>query len=227
MAVRIGVTATDAEKAQTYVDALSQLGANPVVLSNVASQAEDDLEQLDAVLITGGADIAPHYFGEEQHPKTVANVPERDAYELELIKAAWERDVPLLAICRGVQVMNVALGGTLIQHVPDKVNGEVDHHSGHDTSDRHVVELDGDSKLGRIVSTKRFATNSTHHQALGNVADSLRVSARTDDGIVEAVEAAEPRRFWIGVQWHPERTFPKGDAPSEEILRAFVEAAGQ
>lgn len=225
MAVRIGVTATDGEKAQSYVDALRQLGANPVVLLNVALQARADLETLDGVVITGGADIAPHYFGEEPHPKTIANVPERDAYELELIKAAWERDVPLLAICRGIQVMNVALGGTLIQHVPDKVNGEVDHHSGHDASDRHVVELDADSKLGGIVSAKRFATNSTHHQSLATVAEGLRITARTDDGIIEAVEAVEPRRFWIGVQWHPERMFPKGDAPSVEILRAFVEAA--
>jgi len=225
MSPRIGVTATNAAKAQSYMDALQMLGATPVWLQNDAVQAEADLKRLDGILVSGGPDIEPHHFGEELHPKTEATVPHRDAYELGLIKAAWQRDVPMLAICRGVQVMNVALGGSLIQHVPDVVNGDVDHHSGHDISERHIVEIEADSNLGAIIAQQRFPTNSTHHQALAEVAEPLRITARTSDGIIEAVESIPPRRFWIGVQWHPERTFPKGDAPSEAILRAFVKAA--
>jgi len=225
MAPRIGVTATSPAKAQQCIDALHSVGAEAFFLENDESQALRDIERLDALLISGGADIEPHHFGEELHPKTEANVPERDAYELCLIRAAWERDLPLLAICRGVQVMNVALGGTLIQHLPDLVNGEVDHHSGHDISERHIITIDGASKLGEIVGQLRFATNSTHHQALAKIGEPLRITARADDGIIEAVEAVQPRRFWIGVQWHPERTIAKGDAPSEALLRAFVQAA--
>jgi putative glutamine amidotransferase len=227
MSSRIGVTATNAVKAQPYIDALEMVGATPVWLQNDAANAGADLSRLDGILVSGGPDIAPHHFGEELHPKTEATVPERDAYELDLIKAAWNNDVPMLAICRGLQVMNVALGGTLIQHVPDVADGEVDHHSGHDISERHIVEIEPDSKLGAIVARQIFPTNSTHHQALAKVAEPLRVTARTSDGIVEAVESLAARRFWIGVQWHPERTLPKGDAPSVAILSAFVKAAAR
>ncbi|MBV9270911.1 MAG: gamma-glutamyl-gamma-aminobutyrate hydrolase family protein [Candidatus Eremiobacteraeota bacterium] len=227
MGPRIGVTSTNSKKAQECVEALKLAGAEPLVLENDESRAERDLEDLDAVLVSGGADIAPYYFGEELHPKTEATVPERDAYEMSLIKSAWRRDVPLLAICRGLQAMNVALGGSLIQHLPDVVDGAVDHQSGDTISERHVVSLNGESKLSEIVASQRFATNSTHHQALAKVADALRIVARTDDGIIEAVEAVPPRRFWIGVQWHPEQTFPKGDAPSAALFHAFIRAASR
>jgi putative glutamine amidotransferase len=224
MPLQIGVTATSAAEAQPYVDVLKRLGVEPHLLENDETRAASDVQRLDALLLTGGVDLAPEHFGEAPHAKTEASLPSRDGYELAITRFAWERDLPLLAICRGLQVMNVALGGTLIQHLPDVVDGEVHHNSGDEISDRHVVEVSTASQLARIARQRRFSTNSTHHQAIAKVADELAAVAHTADGIIEAAESKPQRRFWIGVQWHPELTFAQGDPVSEALFRAFIRA---
>jgi putative glutamine amidotransferase len=224
MSVRIGVTAPDDSTGQAYIDALQALGAIAVVLGSDGLHPDRDLENIDGLMLTGGFDVAPEHFAEEPHPQTAPAAPARDLYELALARAAWTCDMPVLAICRGMQLVNVALGGTLIQHVPDIAEGTVDHQSGNDLCERHVVRIDSDSHLGAIIGADRVLTNSTHHQAVGTLAPGLRVSAHTGDGIVEAIEAAVPRAFWIGVQWHPEETFAKGDLPSVRIFEAFMRA---
>jgi putative glutamine amidotransferase len=222
----IGVTANPGATADEYVAALRAAGADPVVLVNDASQVEADLMRLDGVVVSGGPDVDPAEYGQVTHPQTEIAPPARDAYERALVVAARERDVPLLAICRGMQIANVAFGGTLIQHVPD-VAGEaivhqIDGVRGLIAS--HVVEIEADAQIARVLGTTRLATSARHHQAVDAVAPDLRAVASTPDGIIEALEARWPARYWLAVQWHPESTFDDG-GPSAALFRSLVDAA--
>jgi putative glutamine amidotransferase len=150
-----------------------------------------------------------------------------------VLRAARERGLPVLCICRGLQIANVAFGGTLIADIPQHLGdrgtiahdvGEAEQHDGWRIVPEHVVHVESDSALARIAGTAQFATNAAHHQAVDRIAGDLRAVARTDDGIVEALEARFAAPFWLAVQWHPESTHAH-DAPSRAIFAAFAAAA--
>jgi putative glutamine amidotransferase len=204
----------------TYVHAIARAGGRPLLLAPTPADLEDPsglLDLLDGVLITGGADLHPDAYGAPAHPKTEATSTERDAFELLLVRAAAERDLPCLGICRGMQVVNVAYGGALEQHLPDRLPDDI--HSGHgdDFSD-HRVEVEPDSLAARAAGGIDVAVKSYHHQGIARVGEGLRVTARAErDGTAEAVEDAG-RRFMLGVLWHPE------EDEADRLIGAFVRA---
>jgi putative glutamine amidotransferase len=191
---------------EAYTSALSAVGLVPLVLPPIdPSVAVTALGDVAGWVLTGGEDIDPRHFGESAHPATGAPHAGRDACELALAKAAFDRRIPTLAICRGIQLMNVALGGTLVQDIPSQHASDVDHNVSTRRDERaHAVEIEPDSELARVVGATRITANSSHHQSVGRVANELRVTARSDDGIIEAVEPREPGWWMLGVQWHPE-----------------------
>ena len=180
------------------------------------------LERLDGVLLSGGGDIDPALFGEKAHPATCEIEPDRDRVELTLARWVVERDMPFLAICRGIQVLNVALGGSLVQDIPSQVPAAVRHSFDRRVTPRnylaHPVKIDPDSRLARIMQLEEAEANSWHHQSIKQAADGLQVTAVAPDGVIEAVEVPG-RRFAIGVQWHPEWLFEE----RKEQRRLFEE----
>jgi putative glutamine amidotransferase len=216
-AVRVGVVDQGREeKLRPYVDALVAAGAEAVVLSwRTPRDPVADAGAFDAIVLCGGDDVDARRWGEENHPAVELVPRERDEYEIAIVRAAVGRGVPLLGVCRGSQIMNVALGGTLEQHVPD-VPGRGPHGGGA----RHEIEVTPGTLLARFAA--RANVNSFHHQAVGRLAEGLRIAARSKDGGVEAVEG--PGDFCLGVQWHPER---EGNDPplGRDLFRALVDAA--
>lgn len=192
-----------------YIRAVEKSGGIPLpipLLSDI-NKIEYYLELIDGLLLTGGKDIAPSCYREEPIEETSTCKLQRDRWELELFKKAYEQDLPVLGICRGLQVMNVALGGTLYQDIIKQYGQTQTHLSDEeDQYARHCVELEKGSKLFDILCTiDQLEVNSYHHQAIKDLAPQFKVSAQTE-GIIEAIEAPE-KRFIIGVQWHPERIF--------------------
>lgn len=169
------------------------------------------LDGLAGLLLAGGPDIDPERYGEPCAPETQDPDPARDALELALAGEALRRDLPVLAICRGLQMWNVALGGTLTQHV--------DGHRQDGLADAHAVQLEPGSRLAAIMGRREYTVNSRHHQAAGRIADGLVVSARAEDGVVEALERPGAR-FMLAVQWHPEDRAVRDGA----LFRAFAQA---
>lgn len=225
---RILVTAASEDKAREYCDALREAGA----LTTVAFAGDDvSLEEFDGLLVTGGGDVDPVLYGGD-----VASAEDvdssRDAFESSLLRDARNRALPTLCICRGLQIANVAFGGTLVPDLPAKFGADAQvRHQLHDLMGRtkrdvlpdHVVDVAVGSALERIVGTLSFATGGRHHQAVELCADDLRVVASTRDGVVEALEANFPSPFWLAVQWHPESTRDADDGQSRRIFRAFVD----
>jgi putative glutamine amidotransferase len=184
----------------TYADAVAEAGGEPVLLPTGAVTA-DVVARLDGLILAGGADIDPARYGSVPGPRTTVVRPDRDAAELAVLQAALDRDLPLLAVCRGMQLLNVALGGDLLQHLPD-VPGTASHHAGDGLFARRQVRTAEGSALDRLLGPAP-TVDCHHHQALDRVAPGLTASAWAEDGLVEGVEAAG-RRFCLGVQWHPE-----------------------
>lgn len=183
-----------------YVRKIVQAGGVPLLVPPGAS-AEETLDAVDGLVFSGGSDLDPELYGEEAHAQTVGVVRERDDFELELMRAALARDLPLLAICRGSQVLNVALGGGLEQHVPDRVAADTHKQTPGVFAEHDVAVLDG-TKLASIVGN-HSDVKSHHHQGYGTLGAGLREAARAADGTVEALEDPS-RRFTLGVLWHPE-----------------------
>lgn len=211
-----------------YLRAVEQAGGIPVLLPpQLSASARDTLwRRLDGLVLTGGGDIEPGRFGEAAHPKTTLVSGDRDALELELVDRALRDDVPLFGICRGLQVLNVALGGSLHQHIPDAVGDRVQHSQ---TDKRHVAThpvklLAEGTRLGRILGTSELAVNSFHHQALKRLGRGLREVAWAPDQVIEAVEHEDERRFVVAVQWHPE-DLVEHDATARALFTAVVDAA--
>jgi putative glutamine amidotransferase len=184
-----------------YVRAVERAGGRALLVPPSREGIEETLQALDGIVFSGGSDLDPEFYGQEPHPATLGVVPERDRAELDLLEAALERDMPVLAICRGSQVLNVALGGDLVQHLPDVVGDERHKHTPGTFAD-HDVSVESGSKLASLLG-QRVPVKSHHHQGFGHIGEGLRVSARAEDGTVEAVEDPE-RRFAVGVLWHPE-----------------------
>ena len=213
----------------TYVDAVLRAGGLPVLIPLAVTGA--DLEELygrvQGVLAPGGGDVEPVRFGERAHPRTHTIVPDRDALELDLLRRAAADGKPLFGICRGVQVLNVALGGTLWQDLPSQVPNALAHYAPADAPRDHPlhrVKIEEESHLARLTGQPILAVNSRHHQALKDVAPGLVATAFAPDGVIEAVELPG-HPFALGVQWHPEN-FP--DRPEMRALfEGFVRAARQ
>jgi gamma-glutamyl-gamma-aminobutyrate hydrolase PuuD len=183
-----------------YVSAVAAAGGAPVLVPPGASLPET-LDLVDGLVFSGGSDLDPSLYAAEAHPETNGVVRERDDFELELMRAALERDVPVLAICRGSQVLNVALGGDLEQHVPDRVGTEL-HREVPGVFSEHDVAVVGGTRLASILGD-RHDVKSHHHQGFGALGAGLREAARAPDGTLEALEDPS-RRFTLGVLWHPE-----------------------
>jgi putative glutamine amidotransferase len=183
-----------------YVSSIVRAGGVPLLVPPGAA-AQETLDAVDGLIFSGGSDLDPELYGEEAHAETVGVVRARDDFELELMRAALARDLPVLAICRGSQVLNVALGGGIEQHVPDRVAADTHKETPGVFAEHDVDVLDG-TKLASIVGD-RTDVKSHHHQGFGDLGTGLRASARADDGTVEALEDPN-RRFTLGVLWHPE-----------------------
>lgn len=219
----IGITPCSA--LDDYVESVRRAGADPLVLSNYDDPSAV-LDRVDGVLLTGGLDVDPALYGEEPHP-TTSVAPQRDSFEIPLSREAVRRDVPLLAICRGVQVLNVAEGGTLVQDIPSAIESGLKHSIDMPKDHpAHSVTVAGDTKLAAALRGASSAdvcpVNSRHHQAVGKVAPDFVVSAVSPDGIVEAIERPGST-FCLGVQWHPENFWKTGAFAG--LFEAFVAAA--
>jgi putative glutamine amidotransferase len=239
---RIGITGaqrTPRERArlQACVEAVEAAGGEPVLLLPGASDNTDrTLDGVDGLLLTGGEDVDPQHFGEQAREGWDVEVdPARDALELSLVRAAIQRDLPVLGICRGIQVLNVAMGGTLIQDIDRELTGrqswshqqQKSHPAAPSDAAIHEVEIAPGSRLREIVGADRLGVNTFHHQAIAIPAPGLAVTARAVErespGVIEAVESAR-HRFVLGVQWHPERMWRR-DAASARLFAAVVDAA--
>ena len=184
-----------------YVDAVERAGGRAFVIPPTEDGVDETLAVLDGVVFSGGADVDPSRYGAEPHPETDTPQRRRDAGEMALLEAALERDMPVLAICRGFQLLNVARGGDLVQHLPEEV-GHDDHKQVPGEFAVHPVEVKEGTRLASIVGERSDVT-SHHHQGLGKVGDGLVETAWAADGTLEGVEDPS-RRFAVGVQWHPE-----------------------
>jgi putative glutamine amidotransferase len=184
-----------------YVQALERAGGRPVLIPPSEHGIEETLDAVDGLLFSGGSDLDPDLYDQEPHDETFGVVPERDRAELALLEAALARDLPVLAVCRGSQVLNVARGGDLVQHLPDLVGDEKHKHTPGTFAD-HDVTLQPGTRLASLLGD-HAPVKSHHHQGFGRVGDGLRVAAHAEDGTIEAVEDPS-RRFALGVLWHPE-----------------------
>jgi len=185
-----------------YVRAVERAGARALLVPPSTDGIEETLDALDGLVFSGGADVDPETYGADAHDETDGTRPERDAGELALLKAALARDMPVLAVCRGFQILNVARGGDLEQHVPDRVGSEA-HREVKGVFSEHGVRVEGDSRLGSLLGDEVSGVKSHHHQGVGVVGEGLREVAWADDGTVEGLEDPD-RRFALGVLWHPE-----------------------
>ncbi|MFC7764842.1 gamma-glutamyl-gamma-aminobutyrate hydrolase family protein [Leucobacter soli] len=212
---------------KVYLDAVTDAGGIVIVLP---PQPADDIvarriaASLDGLILSGGADIDPRRYGETAHEKTATPREDRDAFEDALLRAAIDAELPFLGICRGAQLLNVALGGTLIQHLPDVV-GDERYQLGGGVFNPIEVEVDEGSRIAEVLGDERRATaHLYHHQAIGEVADGLTVTSRTADGVIESLEL-DPAHygnvpFGVAVQWHPEE-----HAQDRRLFAGLVEAA--
>lgn len=206
-----------------YVDAVRRAGGIPVLIPPGETQLEALLPHLDGLILSGGGDVDPALYGGDAH-QTVYNVnPERDSSETAIVAKVVESGLPTLGICRGLQLLNVALGGTLVEHLPDVVGEDVPHRTLPPGPVVHPVQIEPDSHLAQILQTEQAETASWHHQAPAQVAPPLKVVATAPDGTLEALEM--PNHPWlIAVQWHPELT-AANDAAQQRLFDTLVEVA--
>jgi putative glutamine amidotransferase len=233
---RIGVTGitrsvSGADRAgvnAAYVRAVVRAGGVPLILSPLAGTAHAAaiLDGLDGLLLTGGEDVDPAHYGQGRHAR-LGNVDSlRDAFELALFRDAQARGFPILAICRGIQLVNVALGGTLWQDIPSERPKALDHNpaTGRDAR-THPVDIVPASRLARALQCTRIEVNSFHHQSIRDLAPGLVVSAVAPDGEIEGAEGAAGEPWLLAVQWHPEEYHHHGEAPDHGLFDALTGAA--
>ena len=201
----------------SYTDAVTAGGGLPLILPETCPEdAERYVSLVDGLLVPGGGDVSPLLYGQEPCPKVSSFRRESDLFELAVIRAAIRRGIPIFGICRGIQVINVAMGGTLIQDIPSQVPGSICHRQ---TTRRwelaHSVQAEPGSLLEQVTGMRRLEVNTFHHQAIDQPAPGLIVTAHAPDGVIEAVESADRKIF--AVQWHPENLFSRG----EEFRKLF------
>jgi putative glutamine amidotransferase len=221
----IGVTRCS--KLEDYLASVEQAGARARVLE-VTESPRKVLNEVDGILLTGGGDVDPVFYGHDRHPLTDDAEPGRDEFEIDLARRAMSENVPLLAICRGAQVLNVAAGGTLVQDIPSAIESELTHSIAEPKDFQcHDIDVVTGSKLstvlgGRLTPACSCRVNSRHHQSVGRPGGGLVVNARAADGVIEGIEKPDAA-FCVGVQWHPENFWRSGEF--KPLFEAFVQAA--
>jgi putative glutamine amidotransferase len=227
MNVKPVIGVTRCSRLDDYVASVEQVGAVPRVL-DVSESPRALLNNLQGVLLTGGGDVDPVLYGEERHPTIEDAEPGRDEFEIDLARRAVAADLPLLAICRGAQVLNVALGGTLVQDIPTSIGTDLAHRV-QEPKDlvAHQISVLPQSALHRALgpavdASHRCGVNSRHHQAINRLGAGLTATASAPDGVVEGIEAGGVR-FCVGVQWHPENFWKTGEFSA--LFESFVSAA--
>ena len=210
-----------------YSEAVLQAGGLPIILPPQDGTIEQILELVDGLIFSGGADIDPARYGEtDVHPMTYDINDQRDRFEIDLLSAAVQRDMPVLCICRGIQVLNVALGGSLVQHIDDQVEQPLPHRQHHvgimGTETSHDVTFETGSLSAEVFGSTAVPVNSLHHQSLAIAAEGLHVEGVSTDGVIESVSVPNCR-FVLGLQWHPEllfKTLPAQLKPFEALVEA-------
>jgi putative glutamine amidotransferase len=221
MSLPAGLTFSDPRKAEPYAEALRQAGVEPLLIS---PREPRRLAGLQGLVLSGGTDLNPARYGREPYPGNEPPDDERDELEAGLLAEALAADIPVLAICRGMQLFNVAHGGTLIQHLDNTAVHRV--RDNDPALPAHEILVEPDSRLARILGTGPHAVNSRHHQAVERIGAGLRVSARSaPDGVIEALERND-RRFALAVQWHPEDQVRR-DASQRKLFEAFADSLGR
>lgn len=208
-----------------YTAALARVGLVPLVVPPLpAAVAPAILDGVAGLLVTGGEDVHPARYGEDIHP-SVEPHEQRDEMEIALVAEAQKRKLPTLAICRGIQVVNVALGGSLVQDIPSHHPDALDHDPDDARDSRvHEVRVEPSSRLARALGTDHLMTNSFHHQALARVSSALCITARAPDGIIEGAESADPSWWMLAVQWHPEELIDTTEPWDRNLFSAFASA---
>lgn len=199
-----------------YSKAVANNGGIPVLVPYQQELINEYVSFCDGFIFPGGEyDINPSYYGEKPDPKTSVSCDARTKFEIDLLKKVLEKDKPLLGICAGEQLLNIALGGTLYQDIPSCIKTNINHKPGGDSSqDRHFIDVDKNTMLHKIVGKDRYKINSHHHQSVNKLGEGLIVSAKADDGVIEAIERPKSH-FCIGVEWHPE--YEKNEEDSKLI----------
>ena len=224
----IGITRN--RRPADYEEAIRTAGGEPRILDWERTSAREAIETVDGLMLTGGGDVHPERYGRTMSPQIDLAEPGRDEFEIALSREALQRDLPILAICRGLQVLNVAAGGTLLQHVPDAVGGGIAHSIDEPKNAiAHAINVKTGSTLARVLgprvtAVETCAVNSRHHQAVDALAPGFTVSATAPDGVVEAIERGD-RRFCVGVEWHPENFWATGEFAG--LFEAFVRACSR
>jgi putative glutamine amidotransferase len=212
-----------------YIRALLAAGALPLILSPLigASLAGFGLDGCDGLLLTGGEDIDPSWYGADASSHLTPPSRDRDLFELALFAVARQRNIPILGVCRGLQLVNVALGGTLYQDIPTERPGSVEHQpEGARDARSHVVRLQPGSRAAGALGSTTVTVNSSHHQAIKELAPGLIATGWTSDDLIEAVESVPGAPWLLAVQWHPEEMYADRQAPEHGLFRALVSAAG-
>ncbi|MDN7244953.1 gamma-glutamyl-gamma-aminobutyrate hydrolase family protein [Planococcus shenhongbingii] len=229
----IGVTSSKELGKEKYqiqladTEAILHAGGLPIMLPHLTEEADIDqiAEHIDGLFAAGGYDVDPTLFGEEPHPNLGTIIPSRDAFELALIQKVLELGKPILGVCRGAQILNVAVGGDMYQDIPAQKEGDVLQHQQKAPVEHgsHFVHVEEGSLLHRLTGTEKLRVNSRHHQANRHVPDSFLISGTASDGVIEAIES-KAHHFVLGLQWHPENMAIASDEPSQKIFKGFVEA---
>ena len=225
----IGVTTYAANEAlevtlpENYISSVRRAGGIPVLIAPGESEIDGLLERLDGVVLAGGGDICPSCYSGEEHETVYMVDEQRDRMELQLAERLIRQDMPTLAICRGIQIVNVQLGGTLHTHLPDVVGESVLHRAPPREPIPHDVTVECESKTAGIMQATQVSPMSWHHQAIDQLGEGLRITARAPDGVVEAVELPD-HRWLVGVQWHPEITADR-DETQQRLFDALVRTA--
>ena len=213
---------------EAYTKALSCAGLMPLIVPPLAPDLiADALDAVQGLVLTGGEDLDPALYRATPHTANGPVHAGRDAAEIALARAARSRGMPTLAICRGIQVVNVAFGGTLVQDIPSEVGTTVTHDPNARTSRVHAVDLAPDSLLAKAVGTTRLTVNSSHHQSVGRTANDFTVTGRAPDGVVEAMESTDPDWWMVAVQWHPEELIETQEAWDRQLFELFAERCGK
>ncbi|MFL0505268.1 gamma-glutamyl-gamma-aminobutyrate hydrolase family protein [Ureibacillus sp. 179-F W5.1 NHS] len=229
----IGVTMTESNGQycinEAYVKSILNAGGIPFVLPfGVEKDAVQFITKIDGLLLTGGVDVHPHYFHEEPHLNLGHVMLERDQMEMALTKVALERKIPIFGICRGIQLLNIAMGGNLYQDINSQYESTPILHQQRASRyvPSHYIEIKSNSHLHQIIGKEKIAVNSFHHQSVKNVPDSFSISAKATDGIIEAIELKD-YPFCIGVQWHPEEMAVTQEEHSQKLFKAFIDASSK
>lgn len=224
------VPAIDEEKGLYYVHednirAIEEAGGTPILIPYYSTPKNTRiLHLMDGLYLTGGNDIDPTLFGEEPKPHLGNITRVRDNFEIKIIRKILELEKPILAVCRGTQILNVALGGDMYQDIYSQIETPILQHQQNATKSHpsHFVNIDKNSLLYQLVNETKIKVNSRHHQANRNIAKSLKISGRANDGVIEAIESTD-HRFVLGLQWHPENMAVKGDEVSRKIYQGFIQ----